>query len=170
MLSTRRHLSRPVEVWLLQGRKNSNHIRKQKKISSSSFGETVRIASLLHKGMKSGRSSYVEMRALARLTNHNIKTKIRIIKPLIKPSNEALTITLAEIPPTVSEGYTKVLNPNGMILEDSLDKLLSMDSEIAITLATIESHLRSKENTDQALSVLKEILKERKEFSESLRA
>ena len=120
--------------------------------------------------MKSGRSSYVEMRALARLTNHNIKTKIRIIKPLIKPSNEALTNTLSEIPPAVSEGYTKVLNSNGMILEDSLDKLLAMDSEIAIALATIESHLRSKENPDQALSVLKEILKERKEFSESLRA
>jgi hypothetical protein len=166
---------------LLQ-RRNNNNIRKQKKIANS-FGETVRIASLVHKGMKSGRSSYVEMRALARLTNHNVKNKIQSIKSLINKPRAATTAAVAdndkidelssalsEIPSAVSEGYTKVLSPNGMIREDSLDRLLAMDSEIVIALATIESHLRAKEKPDAAVRALKEILKERKEFSASLTA
>ena len=150
-------------------RRNNNNIRKQKKIASS-FGETVRIASIVHKGMRTGRSSFVEMSALARLTNHNIRAKIQGIRPLLKSSNEELANILTELPVTVSEGYTSVLSPNGMIREEALDKLMTLDSDIVITLATIDSHLRAREKTHQATVVLKEILKERKEFTGSLKA
>lgn len=150
--------------------RRNNNVRKQKKAAGSSFGETVRIASLVHKGMKSGRSSYVEMSALARMTNHNVKARIKSIAPLNDPVNEELKTLLSEIPSVVSDGYTRVLNPNGMIRKDVLDELLAMDSEIVIALGTTESHLRAGERIDRALAALREIVKERRELSESLKA
>src|ERR671924_1822771 len=102
--------------------KNNNNFtgRHQKKGGGrgrrveSRLGETVRIASIAQKGMTTGRSSYVEMRALDRLTRHNIKTKVLSLKKSIRISGE-LEDFLSKISETMSESYTKVLTPNGIV-------------------------------------------------------
>src|SRR6185295_16752713 len=116
---------------------HKNNFRRQRRLESR-LGETVRIASIVQKGMASGRSSYVEMRALDRLTNHNIKTRVDEIKKSAKLDSE-LEDLLSKIPPAMSGGYTKVLTPNGIIREAELDRLLSIDGDIVTCLVIIES-------------------------------
>ena len=57
------------------------NFKRQRRLENR-LGETVRVASIVQKGMRTGRSSYVEMRALDRLTNYNVKSKVRAIKSL----------------------------------------------------------------------------------------
>lgn len=118
-----------------------NNFRGQRRLESR-VDETVRIASIAQKGITTGRSSYVEMRALDRLTNHNIKTKVNAIKKSFKP-NSKLEDLGAKISQAMSESYTKVLTPNGILREKELDRLLSIDADIVICLGMIESELNS---------------------------
>lgn len=142
---------------------HKNNFRRQRRLESR-LGETVRIASIVQKGMTTGRSSYVEMRALDRLTNHNIKTRVDEIKKSVKLNSE-LEDLLSKIPPAMSDGYTKVLTPNGIIREAELDRLLSMDADIVTCLVTIES-----EQTRDVIDTLKELMEERKRLVDSLKA
>jgi hypothetical protein len=114
--------------------------------------------------MTTGRSSYVEMRALDRLTNHNIKTRVDEIKKSVKLNSE-LEDLLSKIPPAMSDGYAKVLTPNGIIREAELDRLLSMDADIVTCLVTIES-----EQARDVIDTLKELMEERKRLVDSLKA
>jgi predicted alternative tryptophan synthase beta-subunit len=133
----------------------------------SRLGETVRIASIVQKGMTSGRASYVEMRSLDRLTNHNIKTKIHALKKSTR-LNAELEDLLAKIPQAVSDGYTKVLTPNGIVRENELDRLLSIDADIVMCLGMIDPE-KSQKMRDAA-ETLKELLEERKKLVDSLKA
>jgi hypothetical protein len=142
---------------------HKNNFRRQRRLESR-LGETVRIASIVQKGMATGRSSYVEMRALDRLTNHNIKTRVDEIKKSVKLNSE-LEDLLSKIPPAMSGGYAKVLTPNGIIREADLDRLLSIDGDIVTCLVIIES-----EQARDVIGTLKELMEERKRLVDALKA
>lgn len=145
---------------------HKNNFRRQHRLESR-LGETVRVASIVQRGMTTGRSSYVEMRSLDRLTNHNIKRKVHALKKPAKLSAE-LEDLLMKIPPAVSDGYTKVLTPNGIVRENELDCLLSIDADIVMCLGMIDPE-RSQKMRDAA-EALKELLEERKKLVDSLKA
>jgi hypothetical protein len=146
---------------------HKNNFRRQRRLESRP-DETVRIASIAQKGMTTGRSSYVEMRALDRLTSHNIKTKIHVLKKSLKLNSE-LEDLLSKILTAMSESYTKVLTPNGIVRRKELDRLLSIDADIVMCLGMIESELKSVKISD-FIDTLKELVEERKSFVDSLRA
>jgi hypothetical protein len=144
-----------------------NNFRGQRRLESR-IDETVRIASIAQKGMTSGRSSYVEMRALDRLTSHNIKTKVQAIRKSFKLSIE-LDDLLSKISQAMTESYTKVLTPNGIVRGKELDRLLSIDADIVICLGMIESELNSVKMSDLT-DMMQELVEERKRLVDSLRA
>jgi hypothetical protein len=127
----------------------------------------VRIASIAQKGITTGRSSYVEMRALDRLTSHNIKTKVNAIKKSFK-LNSKLEDLGAKISQAMSESYTKVLTPNGILREKELDRLLSIDADIVICLGMIESELNSVKISG-LIDTMEGLIEERKKLVDSLR-
>ena len=114
--------------------------------------------------MTTGRSSYVEMRALDRLTSHNIKTKVHTIKKSLK-----LNSKLEDLISKMSESYTKVLTPNGIVRGKELDQLLSIDADIVICLGMIESELNSLKISD-LIDTMEELIEERRKLVDSLRA
>lgn len=141
------------------------NFRRQRKLESR-LDETVRIASIVQKGMARGRSSYVEMRALDRLTSHNIKTKASALQKSLK-LNAELQDLLIKVPQAILEGYTRVLTPNGIVRESELDRLLSIDADIVMCLGMIESEKPQKMH--DVVSVLKELVEERKKLVDSLK-
>ena len=146
---------------------HKNNIRRQRKLENRT-DETVRIASIAQKGMNTGRSSYVEMRALDRLTSHNIKTKILLLKKTTN-LNDKLEEFLSKISETLSESYTRVLTPNGIVRRKELDRLLSIDSDIVMCIGMIEAELKLHMISD-AMNTLKELVEERRGFVDSLKA
>jgi hypothetical protein len=146
---------------------HKNNFRRQRRLESRA-DETVRIASIAQKGMTTGRSSYVEMRALDRLTSHNIKTKVLALKKSFKLDGE-LEDLLSKISQAMSESYTRVLTPNGIVRRKELDRLLSIDADIVMCIGMIESELKSQKISDFIIT-LKELVEERRRFVDSLRA
>jgi hypothetical protein len=146
---------------------HKNNFRRQRRLESRA-DETVRIASIAQKGMSTGRSSYVEMRALDRLTSHNIKTKVLALRKSFKLNSE-LENLLTKISQAMSESYTKVLTPNGIVRRKELDRLLSIDADIVTCIGMVESELNSQKISD-FLNTLKELVEERRRFVDSLRA
>lgn len=140
-----------------------NNVRRRRKLGGN-LGETVRIASIVQKGVDTGRSSYVEMRALARTTNRNVRPKVHAILERLDDS------TIKGLPAEMSEGYTDVLTPNGNVRQDKLDRLLSIDADIVMFLGIIESELKNKSAPSESLKSLKELVQERKKFVDALRA
>ena len=143
-----------------------NNFRGQRRLESR-VDETVRIASIAQKGITTGRSSYVEMRALDRLTSHNIKAKVNAIKKSFK-LNSKLEDLGAKISQAMSESYTKVLTPNGILREKELDRLLSRDADIVICLGMIESELNSVKISG-LIDTMEGLIEERKKLVDSLR-
>ena len=147
---------------------HKNNFRRQRRLENHA-DETVRIASIAQKGITSGRSSYVEMRALDRLTTHNVKIKVHALRKSFKLDDE-LEDLLSKILQAMSESYTSVLTPNGIVRRKELDRLLSIDADIVTCLGIIESHLNSLKKSDFIDDTLKELIEERKSFVDSLRA
>ncbi|MDQ3808252.1 MAG: hypothetical protein M3298_08810 [Thermoproteota archaeon] len=143
-----------------------NNFRGQRRLESR-IDETVRIASIAQKGITTGRSSYVEMRALDRLTSHNIKAKIHALKKSLK-LNGKLEDLGARISQAMPESYTKVLTPNGIVRGKELDRLLTIDADIVICLGIIEYELNSLKISD-LIATMEELLEERKKLVDSLR-
>jgi hypothetical protein len=146
---------------------HKNNFRRQRRLENRT-DETVRIASIAQKGMTTGRSSYVEMRALGRLTSYNIKAKILALKKSFKLNGE-LEDLMSKILYAMSESYTRVLTPNGIVRRKELDRLLSIDADIVMCIGMIETELKSQKISD-FLNTLKELVEERKRFLDSLRA
>lgn len=144
-----------------------NNFRGQRRLESH-IDETVRIASITQKGMITGRSSYVEMRALDRLTSHNIKTKVQSIKKSIK-LNSNLEELMLKISQGMSESYTKILTPNGIVRRKELDRLLSIDADIVICLGMFNSGLNSLKLSDLTRT-MEELIEERRKLVDSLKA
>ena len=146
-----------------------NNFRGQRKLESR-IDETVRIASIAQKGMTSGRSSYVEMRALDRLTNHNIKRKLQAIKKSLK-LNSSLEELISKVSQAMSESYTKVLTPNGIVRQKEFDRLLSIDADIVICLGMIGSELKSSSSKlFDLIATLEGLIEERRTLISSLKA
>ena len=141
-----------------------NNIRRRRKLESN-LGETVRIASIVQKGVNTGRSSYVEMRALARTTHRNLRPKVRAIVEFSKDYD-----SIKSLPAEMSEGYTDVLTPNGNVRQDKLDRLLSIDADIVMCLGVIESELKNKATPSESLRALRDLVEERKNFVAALKA
>lgn len=143
------------------------NFRRQRKLESR-LDETVRIASIVQKCMATGRSSYVEMRSLDRLTKHNIATLVSAIRKRSDRLSADLDDLLTKVPQAVSDGYSRVLTPNGIVRETELDHLLSIDSDIVVCLGMIEPE-KSRKIRD-VISTLKELIEERKKLVDSLKA
>ena len=144
-----------------------NNFRGQRRLESR-IDEAVRIASIAQKGMTTGRSSYVEMRALDRLTSHNIKTKVQTIEKSFKLNSKFKELML-KISQGMSESYTKILTPNGIIRRKEFDRLLSIDADIVICLGMFGTEFDSLKISDLART-LEELIEERRKLVDSLRA
>ncbi len=144
-----------------------NNFRGQRRLESH-IDETVRIASIAQKGMATGRSSYVEMRALDRLTTHNIKTKVQRIKKSLK-LNSNLEEILLKISQGMPESYTRVLTPNGIVRRKELDRLLSIDADIVICLGMFGSEVHPLKMS-ALIRTMEELIEERRNLVDSLKA
>ncbi len=142
---------------------HKNNVRRRRKLESN-LSETVRIASIVQKGVETGRSSYVEMRSLARLTSQNVRAKAHLIQSSLK-KDDPLNVVLKNLATEMYEGYTGVLTPNGNVMDDKLDTLLSLDSDIVTCLGII-----AKDLSKEAEETLKELVQERKKFVGALKA
>jgi alpha-N-acetylglucosamine transferase len=118
--------------------------------------------------MTTGRSSYVEMRALDRLTSHNIKTKVQTIKKSLK-LNSKLEDLLLKISQGMSESYTKVLTPNGIVRQKEFDRLLSIDADIVTCLGMLGPEFNSLKMPD-LVHTIEELVEERRKLVDSLKA
>lgn len=123
----------------------------------------------MQKSMATGRSSYVEMRAASRMVAHNMRLKINSIKSLTGGRKYS---ELATIFPTLSSGYEFTLTPNGILKRNDLEELLSLDSDIALLLTSIEDTLKinGQAHLNYQLDALKEFLDKRKMLIEILKA
>lgn len=144
-----------------------NNFRRQRRLESR-IDEAVRIASIAQKGMTTGRSSYVEMRALDRLTSHNIKTKVQTIKKSFKLNSKFEELML-KISQGMSESYTKILTPNGIVRRKEFDRLLSIDADIVICLGMFGTEFDSLKISD-LIRTIEELIEERRKLVDSLRA
>ena len=144
-----------------------NNFRGQRRLESR-IDEAVRIASIAQKGMTTGRSSYVEMRALDRLTSHNIKTKVQTIKKSFKLNSKFEELML-KISQGMSESYTKILTPNGIVRRKEFDRLLSIDADIVICLGMVGADIDSLKISD-LIRTIEELIEERRKLVDSLRA
>lgn len=149
---------------------HKNNSKRRHKRVENRLGETVRIASIVQKGMSTGRSSYVEMHALERLTYHNIKARVGAIRAGPAAKDRVISEILSRLPAAVHGGYADVLTPNGVIRESELDRLLSIDSEITTCLGVIESRVQSNTKSLEFGETLKILMEERKRLVGSLRA
>ena len=144
-----------------------NNFRGQRRLESR-IDEAVRIASIAQKGMTTGRSSYVEMRALDRLTSHNIKTKVQTIKKSFKLNSKFEELML-KISQGMSESYTKILTPNGIVRRKEFDRLLSIDADIVICLGMVGTEFDSLKISD-LIRTIEELIEERRKLVDSLKA
>jgi|SRR6188472_1106200 len=142
-------------------------VKFQKK-NLSNLDEAIRIVSNMQKNIATGRSTYVEMRAVSRMVAHNMGLRLNSIKFL----SENRYSLLSTIFSTMSSGYEFTLTPNGILKRYDLEKLISADSDIANLLAAIESNLKSNHKADigDELCLLKELLNKRKALIEILKA
>ena len=147
---------------------HKNNSRGRHKRLENRLDETVRIASIVQKGMTTGRSSYVEMRALERIVRHNINASVQIIRstPIAKDGEMAELLSKVV---SVRGGYADTLTPNGVLRKDELEQLISIDSEISMCLGMLEAPGTRAKALDVAVT-LKELLEERKRLVGSLRA
>ncbi|MBV9178269.1 MAG: hypothetical protein JO297_14660 [Nitrososphaeraceae archaeon] len=122
----------------------------------------------MQKNIATGRSTYVEMRAVSRMVAHNMGLRINSIKSLSYNRHPLLSTIFS----TMSSGYEFTLTPNGVLKRDDLEKLISIDSDIANLLVAIESNLRSNDKAEIGgeLCLLKELLNKRKALIEILKA
>jgi|SRR5919206_374574 hypothetical protein len=142
-------------------------VKFQKK-NTSNLDEAIRMVANMQKNIATGRSTYVEMRAVSRMVAHNMGLMVNSIKSLSENRYSLLSTILS----TMSSGYEFTLTPNGVLKRDGLEKLISTDSDIANLLAAIESKLRSDDKAEigEELCTLKELLNKRKALIEVLKA
>ena len=148
---------------------HKNNFRRRQRRVESRLDETVRIASIVQKGIATGRASYVEMRALERIVHHNLKSKVQLVRgtKAAKDGDLAELLTKAL---SARGGYAETLTPNGVLSINGLDHLLSIDSEISVCLAMMQSLGSSRAKARELADTLSELLDERKRLVGSLRA
>ena len=147
---------------------HKNNSRGKHKRVENRLDETVRIASIVQRGLATGRSSYVEMRALERIVKHNISRSVQAIRanPLAR---DADMVELLSKIMSVHGGYADTLTPNGVLKREELEQLISLDSEISMCLGMLETE-NSRPRASDVASTLRELVEERKRLVGSLRA
>ncbi len=147
---------------------HKNNVRRRK--AGSNLNETIRIASMVQKGVDAGRSSHVEMQALSKIASQNIRSKVRSLQTSMQHKDAELSSVLDAVSSVMSEGYAKVLEPNGKIRRDRLDAILSVDADIVTCLAIIDEEMKSGKPLAKSTAVLKELVKQRKELVDASKA
>lgn len=137
-----------------------NNTRRKK--TNGNLGETIRVASIVQKGVDTGRSSRVEMDAISRIASQNIRKKVNGLST----KDDRLSETLAGILSATSKGYLGVLAPNGRIQKEKFDALLAIDDEIVRCLEILESEIKSGYTTDESVQALQNLVKQRKEIED----
>lgn len=148
---------------------HKNNSRRRHGRAESRLDETVRLASIVQKGLATGRSSYVEMRAIERIVNHNIRTSVKAIKGNGRARSAELADLLSRVL-SARGGYAETLTPNGVLRISELDRLLAIDSEISVCLGMMEAPVSSRTKSRELETTLKEMIEERKKLVGSLRA
>lgn len=161
----RKHLCQYLRITLLF--KEKKPAKKRERVSS--LDDTFRIASILQKSVSTGRSSYVEMSKVNQIISFNMKSHIDSIKREIMPDAYKGAIELFS---QLSYYYERTITPNGSIRIKEFNKLLAFDSEIALQLHNLKSSKRISTNIDdfEYIENLKDLIKERKDFIDSIKA
>jgi hypothetical protein len=133
--------------------------RSQKK-QITNTEETIRMASNMQRSITSGRSSYVEMRAVSRIVAHNMKAMINSMR---STTNDHISVELSAISSAISNAYEFTLTPNGIIRHNDLEELISADLDISVLLTTMKDKIEidGQAHIDGEISLLKDLLNTR---------
>jgi hypothetical protein len=142
--------------------------RSQKK-QMTNTGETIRMASNMQRSIASGRSSYVEMRAVSRIVAHNMKAMINSMRSTM---NDHRSMELLAVSSAISSAYEFTLTPNGIIRQNDLEELISADLDISVLLTTMKDKIEidSQARIDDEISLLKDLLNVRLRLVERFKA
>ncbi|MFL6390845.1 MAG: hypothetical protein ACJ71E_02175 [Nitrososphaeraceae archaeon] len=122
--------------------------------------ETIRMASNMQRSITSGRSSYVEMRAVSRIVAHNMKAMINSMRSTM---NDHRSMELLAVSSAISSAYEFTLTPNGIIRQNDLEELISADLDISVLLTTMKDKIEidGQAHIDGEISLLKDLLNTR---------
>jgi hypothetical protein len=142
--------------------------RSQKK-QITNTEETIRMASNMQRSITSGRSSYVEMRAVSRIVAHNMKAMINSMR---STTNDHRSMELSAISSAISNAYEFTLTPNGIIRHNDLEELISADLDISVLLTTMKDKIEidGQAHIDGEISLLKDLLNTRLVLVERFKA
>jgi len=142
-----------------------------KKKEKPAFNGIVKLASLLQKALDTGRSNYVEMSEISRYVSYYIKTQIddsvmymdyilnnyRDDNSFRHLRNDLVTL-FNELNETASNGYEKLVAPNGSVNRNMLEELIQIDTEITGAMNLIKNALMVAKNSGEVRDYdLKEI-------------
>ena len=142
-----------------------------KKKEKLGFNGIVKLASLLQKALDTGRSNYVEMNEVSRYMGYYIKTQIedsamhmdyilnnyRDDNTFKRLRNDLITL-FNELNETASNGYEKLVGPNGNVNKNMLEELIQIDTEITSSMNLIKNALMAAKNSGEVSDYdLKEI-------------
>jgi len=133
-----------------------------KKKAKPAFNGIVKLASLLQKALDTGRSNYVEMSEISRYVGYYIKTQVddsvmymdyilnnyRDDNSFRRLRNDLVTL-FNELNEMASNGYEKLVAPNGSVNRDSLEELIQIDTEITSTMNLIRNVLMAAKNSGE---------------------
>lgn len=142
-----------------------------KKKAKPAFNGIVKLASLLQKALDTGRSNYVEMSEISRYVSYYIKTQVddsvmymdyilnnyRDDNSFRRFRNDLVTL-FNDLNETATNGYEKLVAPNGSVNSERLEELIQIDTEITGTINLIRNTLRAAKNSGEVTdNDLKEI-------------
>jgi hypothetical protein len=131
--------------------------------------ESIRMASNMQRSITSGRSSYVEMRAVSRIVAHNMKAMINSMRSTM---NDHRSVELLAVSSAISSAYEFILTPNGIIRHNDLEELISVDLDISVLLTILKDKIEidSQAHIDGEISLLKDLLSTRLRLVERFKA
>jgi len=133
-----------------------------KKKEKPAFNGIVKLASLLQKALDTGRSNYVEMSEISRYVSYYIKTQIDdsgmymdYILNNYRDDNsfrhlrDDLVKLFNELNENASNGYEKLVAPNGSVNRSVLEELIQIDTEITSAMNMIKGAFMAAKNSGE---------------------
>jgi hypothetical protein len=131
---------------------SKGHDAQFNKKEKQGFNGIVKLASLLQKALDTGRSNYVEMSEISRYMSYYIKTQTeessahmdyilnnyREDNGFKRLRNDLVTL-FGDLNETASNGYEKLVAPNGSVNRGSLEELIQIDTEITGAMNLIKN-------------------------------
>jgi hypothetical protein len=148
--------------------KEKKPTKKRERVSS--LDNTFRIASILQRSIKSGRSSYVEMSKVNQIVSFNTKSRLDYLK---SKSISGIYDDILAMFQELSFCYENTITPNGSIKLKDLNRMLNYDSEIVIQLENLKRIFNGNNDRITDLDYIKNLkilIKEREDFIKSTRA